>query len=575
MYTYTIDSIDSDLRIEVTNYTSGANMAFTLSGYTLPGWVANGVKTAVGDPVTLNSDNGWSYTWMNLQAAEGTDPYYVVLEQDVPPGYSVTYTNNGIKTGEITVLNQKRSTALNVRKLWKDINGKTIDAPADASVILNLMQKNAAGEGTQVATAELTAETGWSYRFTGLSPTESYYVVEQSVPDGWAVSYSHTADEPAMPDDSVTVTNTKLSVAVEKKWLDVEGNSETTAHDPVTVKLQKQTKGETNWVDTGKTLTLSSDNGWKGSFTDLDGNALYRVEEEGVSGYTVSYSDNNTDGIPSGTITVTNQKQRELVVNKQWFKADGSEITTSIASSVSFDLYRAESTTPPSGGETGGTTGEITYQTMDSSNTLGTSNITCEGNLQVGSKVRITVTMQYNVSTWGAQIDISGISGVGEGVWDHTTDPYHSAYTYEGTVNDSIVVKVNYPSNDFSVKITEQSDPESARPTGTKIGTYTISKADNWTWRMTGLPVTDEGNTLYYTYYVVEQPVTNYTPSYVNNLGIPSGTITIKNTAVENPTITLPQTGGTGTGLYTLAGLTLCAGAALGLMKKRRKGDCD
>ena len=149
---------------------------------------------------------------------------------------------------------------------------------------------------------------------------------------------------------------------------------------------------------------------------------------------------------------------------------------------------------------------------------------------------------------------------------------------YEGTVNGPIVVKVNYEFYQFSVHITKQSDPESARPTGTKIGTYTISKADNWTWRMTGLPVTGKdasGNTLYYTYYVVEQPVTNYTPSYSNNLGIPSGTITIKNTAVENPTITLPQTGGTGTGLYTLAGLTLCAGAALGLMKKRRKGGCD
>lgn len=581
-YTYTIDSVNQDLTVHVVTSVHGTSTDFTLSGYTLPGWVASGEKRAVGSPVTLDSTNNWSYTWMNLQAAEGTDPYYVVLEQDVPAGYSVTYTNNGIKTGEITVLNQKRSTALNVRKLWKDVNGKTIDPPADASVTLNLMRKSAEGEDTQVATVTLTAETGWSHQFTGLSPVESYYVVEQSVPKGWAVSYSHTADEPAMPDDPVTVTNTKLSVAVEKKWLDVEGNSEaadvTAAHDPVTVKLQKQTNGGTNWEDTGRTLILSSDNGWKGSFTDLESGCLYRVEEEGVSGYTVSYSDNNTDGIPSGTITVTNQKQRELVVNKQWFKADGTEINNPIASSVSFDLYQIASTTPPSGGETGGATGEITYQTMDKYNNLGTSNITCDSSLQVGSKVRVTVTMAYNVDGWANQIDITGISGVGEGVWDHKTDPSHSAYMYEGTVNGPIVVKVNYEFYQFSVHITKQSDPESARPTGTYFGTYTISKADNWTWRMTGLPVTGvdaSGNTLYYTYYVVEQPVTNYTPSYSNNLGIPSGTITIKNTAVENPTITLPQTGGTGTGLYTLAGLTLCAGAALGLMKKRRKGDCD
>ena len=583
-YTYTIDSVNQeDLTVHVVTSVDGASTDFTLSGYTLPGWAASGDKKAVGSPVTLDSTNNWSYTWTDLQAAEGTDPYYVVLEQDVPAGYSVTYTNNGIKTGEITVLNQKRSTALNVQKLWKDVNGKTIDPPADASVTLNLMRKSAEGEDTQVATVTLTAETGWSHQFTGLSPTASYYVVEQSVPDGWAVSYSHTAEEPAMPDDPVTVTNTKLSVAVEKKWLDVEGNSEaadvTAAHDPITVKLQKQTNGETNWVDTGKTLTLSSDNGWKGSFTDLDGNALYRVEELDVSGYIVSYSDNNTAGISSGTITVTNQKQRELVVNKQWFKADGTEITNPIASSVSFDLYRAESTTPPDetqsgSGETGGeVTVTLNIGQWDANGTVYSKQIQCAP----GSTITFSITEPDAYSK--PIVKLGGYWDEGAEILKPVSEPKEPPYTfvYSYQVKTSITISGTTQTGSTAT-VSEPTVLPPAPPQGTKIGTYTISKADNWTWRMTGLPVTGvdaSGNTLYYTYYVVEQPVTNYTPSYSNNLGIPSGTITIKNTAVENPTITLPQTGGTGTGLYTLAGLTLCAGAALGLMKKRRKGDCD
>lgn len=60
------------------------------------------------DTVTLNESNNWSYTWMDLpRQVDGHDCVYT-LEEDVPSGYQVLYTNNdGILAGNITVTNKK------------------------------------------------------------------------------------------------------------------------------------------------------------------------------------------------------------------------------------------------------------------------------------------------------------------------------------------------------------------------------------------------------------------------------------------------------------------------------------
>ena len=68
----------------------------------------------------------------------------------------------------------------------------------------------------------------------------------------------------------------------------------------------------------------------------------------------------------------------------------------------------------------------------------------------------------------------------------------------------------------------------------------------------------------------------SYSTSYINNGGIGSGTITIKNTQTDNPTYQLPATGGTGTTLYTMGGLLLILAAGCFLLynhTRRRKED--
>ena len=273
----------------------------------------------------------------------------------------------------------------------------------------------------------------------------------------------------------------------------------------------------------------------------------------------------------------------EITVNKQWFSADGSKITGTKAGSVSFDLYRAASATPPSWGGGGGSTsggvswkfaGDKTYEEPKT----GTLN-----NVSVGDRVKILLHMNYSCSSW-MTINWEGVSD-GNGTWNENT------YEYICTVTSnqiSVTVNSNIDCfNSLDCEVLSSSNPGDsggetpAEPAGELVGTYTISNTDGWTWTKGDLPLTGtdaDGNTVYYTYYVVEHGVTNCTTAYENNGGIASGTIVIKNTESENPAYTLPETGGAGTTPYTMGGLLLMAAAGFFLLynhSKRRREDAS
>ena len=62
------------------------------------------------DTVTLNKDNNWSHTWkkVDLPRQEGGNDCIYTVEEVVPSGYQVSYTNNdGIQEGDITVTNKE------------------------------------------------------------------------------------------------------------------------------------------------------------------------------------------------------------------------------------------------------------------------------------------------------------------------------------------------------------------------------------------------------------------------------------------------------------------------------------
>lgn len=61
------------------------------------------------DRVILDASNNWKYVWKNLDQkdANGNPYYYKVVEVSNIPGYTVSYTNNDVQSGEVIVTNTR------------------------------------------------------------------------------------------------------------------------------------------------------------------------------------------------------------------------------------------------------------------------------------------------------------------------------------------------------------------------------------------------------------------------------------------------------------------------------------
>ena len=261
--------------------------------------------------VELTKENGWKAELANypdpstlIDAKTGEKIPLTFIEHQVD-GYmshgAVIKENEENKTIEVEIVNEP-PTSVDVEKRWSG----DVEADRPGSVIINLL---ADGQQTDKS-VELTAENGWKGTFTDLpkyvtvngKKTEIVYtVVEVEVP-GYTSSISGGAAE------GYVVTNTKdappvISVPVEKRWSgDVE------ADRPGSVTINLLADGQ----QTDKSVELTAETGWKGTFTDLpkyvtvDGKKteiVYTVVEVEVPGYTSSISGSAAEGY-----VVTNTK---------------------------------------------------------------------------------------------------------------------------------------------------------------------------------------------------------------------------------------------------------------------------
>lgn len=191
---------------------------------TLQRKVGNVVDNDFSEKLTLTKGNGWKVTYPDEGSLPETDGsggtyYYFVTEDSVPDGYNVMYgyvdkngatqSEHGVTAGgTATITNQQKTDWLNVTKVWQDSDGKPLTENLP-EITVHLHRRNADGTNTDMEKSlTLKADNNWTDQFTDLEPDAQYYVVEDTV-DGYTVSYTYDAGNPAVPGATITVTNRK------------------------------------------------------------------------------------------------------------------------------------------------------------------------------------------------------------------------------------------------------------------------------------------------------------------------------------------------------------------------------
>ena len=513
---------------------------------------------AIGDPVVLNADNNWSYTWDGEQynlivKSEGKVHVYTVRELTTPGDYtaSVEFSDSKIT---LTNTHEVYRKDITVTKKWADNNNQ--DGIRPGSIKVNLL-----ANGTVVATAELTAPD-WSYTFKGFEVNENgtpitYTVEEVTVPEGYTASVS-----------GQTITNKheveKTSVSVKKVW-DDNNDQDGIRPNEVTFRLLA------NGVDTGKTLVITGSS-WTGTFNDLDKYAngkeiVYTVEEVTVpSGYTASASGltvtnkhtpsvisisgsktwvdgNDQDGVRPGSITVHLKANGVTVATRTVTEADGwawsfenlpefeagKRITYTVVEdavedySTTYNGYNITNTHTPA--ELSVTVSKVWD---DNNNQDGVrSNVITVHLLANGQDTNKTLELTEGNGWTGSFTNLPKYENGREVVYtiaEVSVEGYTTAIT--GSQAEGYTITNTHETEVVSVSGSktwiDNNDQDGARPdsitinllkNGEVIDTVTVTEADGWAWSFENLPKYENGGELI-RYTITESAVEDYTTEY-------------------------------------------------------------
>lgn len=297
---------------------------------------ANG--TEYGQPVTLNKDNNWAYTFtgLNMTDGNGTAIEYTVEETVVSEHYrsTVAKDNNGnftitntLKTGDlvITKVLKNAPTAADNQKFQFRImqNGKQIG---------EIIEITGAGSSPRIALpigSYTVEEIADSAKITNYEVTTT---VVYSVPVKVMISALSTTDpEPDVRAAEVVrngITQVTVTNAYEKTITDIEVTKAWENVDGIDVsKYEIKVELYANGQPTGKTLTLTKAGNWTGKFENLD----IKDKDDKVITYTVVETNvpkdfTSIDGTKENNYTVTNIHDYEIEIpfTKVVKKAPGS-----------------------------------------------------------------------------------------------------------------------------------------------------------------------------------------------------------------------------------------------------------
>ncbi len=270
--------------------------------------IANGRET--DKTLELSAENNWTASFTGLaKYSSGVPVEYSVKEISVA-GYGTVISGNVTEGFTVTNTHEPETFILSGTKFWNDDNDRDGIRPERITVKI-------LADGVEVAQLETSRVNDWNYslelpRYRDGGVEIVYTVAEEPV-EGYTAEY-----------DGYDVTNThepaRTELGVTKTWVDGNDN-DGIRPDSVTVELYA------DGVATGKTLTLSEENGWAGKFEQLvkfsSGKEIVysAVETDVPEGYAVTYDE------ADGSVNVINTHESETVsvsVTKVWSDGDNA-----------------------------------------------------------------------------------------------------------------------------------------------------------------------------------------------------------------------------------------------------------
>ena len=273
--------------------------------------IADGVAT--DKTLTLTEANNWTGSFTDLdEYKDGKKIEYTVEEEAVGNGYESKVTGSAKEGFTVTNTREPEKTFVEGSKTWKDNNNQ--DGKRPKEIKINLLKN-----GTVVETKTVTEKDGWKWKFENLDKFEAGQLINYTITEEKVEEYT---TEVKGSDVINTHAPGKTSVQVTKAWKD-NNNQDGARPGIVTVRLIA------DGIETDKTVTLTKDNNWTGSFTDLDeykdGKKIeYTVREENVgNGYTSVVTKTGENNF-----IVTNTREPEKIFvegSKTWDDANNQD----------------------------------------------------------------------------------------------------------------------------------------------------------------------------------------------------------------------------------------------------------
>ena len=176
----------------------------------------------IGDSITLNKDNNWTYSWTGLKKYEGGAAINYTVSEDPVEKYTTLITKATDGTFTYTVKNSRtvEKTEVSVEKIWNDSNNVEGFRPDDVTVKL-------LANGEEAGTATLNADNEWKHTWTGLNKYADGQEIQYTVAEDQLTNYK----EPVIVKTSETewaysVTNSRdveeTEATVIKVWDDTD-----------------------------------------------------------------------------------------------------------------------------------------------------------------------------------------------------------------------------------------------------------------------------------------------------------------------------------------------------------------